>query len=165
MLQIIKEEFERRVISEGLTRIRRCIDLLDEERLWYKHNNNTNSAGNIVLHLCGNVRQYIISGIGGQPDERKRDKEFLLSSRTSKAALVERISDVLIESNRVVSSLSKEDMTTNKLVQGFEETVLSIIIHVIEHLSYHVGQITYYTKYVNDIDTGYYEGQDLNITS
>ena len=163
--QIIKEEFQRRMVEEGQTRIIKCFSELSDEEIWYKQNPNTNSIGNLVLHLCGNVRQYIISGIGKRMDERNRDEEFKIASRVDREILLERLEYTLNEAVQVIETLSFENFSEDRKVQGFNESVLSIIIHVIEHFSYHVGQITYYTKFVKDIDTGYYAGLDLNITS
>lgn len=165
MINIIKSEFNRRIIQEGLSRIERCLTELTEEQVWHKQNSNTNSMGNIILHLCGNVNQYINSGIGNFRDERNRPLEFLLSSRIGKDALIEKITAVVTNAQSIVDDLQAQSLTENRTVQGFDETVLSIIIHVIEHFSYHVGQITFYTKYIKNIDTGYYSGLDLDVTS
>lgn len=164
MIAIIKNEFHRRIIEEGLSRIIQCVDQLNDEQLWYKHNSNTNSIGNIILHLCGNVKQYIESGIGQQPDFRDRPSEFLPSSQINREELINKITSVANNANKVIQRINEDALSEDRKVQGFDENVLSIIIHVIEHFSYHVGQITFFTKYINNIDTGYYAGLDLNIT-
>lgn len=164
IIDIVKDEFIRRMNIEGLSRIEKCLNQLTDEELWHKQNSNTNSVGNLVLHLSGNVRQYIISGVGQEKDIRERDKEFLSGSRITKEALINQIKATISESINVVNKLTQQHLTEDRRVQGFDENVLSIIIHVIEHFSYHVGQITYFTKYLKDIDTGYYAGLDLNIT-
>ena len=165
VVEILKEEFHRRMITEGLSRIEKCFEILSEEQIWHKQNDNSNSMGNIVLHLCGNIRQYIISGIGGQKDIRQRDDEFKLSSKLDSKKLLTKIQDTVLEANNVVCTLDTNVFSEDRKVQGFDENVTSIIVHVIEHYSYHIGQITYYTKYVADEDTGYYAGLDLNATS
>ncbi len=163
--EIIAEEFQRRIIEEGLDRIKKCCNILDDNELWYRHNPNTNSVGNLILHLTGNVRQYILAGIDRQDDIRTRDEEFDPNNRKPKDEIIEQLNGVIIRSNAVVKNLSQEQLSEERKVQGFDESVLSIIIHVIEHFSYHVGQITFFTKYIKDIDTGYYAGLDLNATS
>jgi len=165
LIDIIKSEFERRVIEESFGRIEKCSQILSEDEFWHKPNENSNSVGNLVLHLSGNVRQYIHSGIDGQKDERDRDAEFSTRNIKNKETLVSELKEILAEANSIVSKLSLNELNEKRTVQGFSENVLSIVVHVIEHLSYHVGQITYYTKYLKDIDTGYYGGQDLNVTS
>ncbi len=164
MIEIIKKEYHRRIIEEGYQRIIQCADLLSEEDLWYRANQNTNSIANLIMHLSGNVRQYIISGIGHAEDNRQRDLEFDFNNRKDRIIIINELKETVEQSNVIVSNLSMDQLTESRKVQGFDETVLSIIIHVVEHFSYHVGQITYFTKAHKDIDTGYYAGLDLNIT-
>lgn len=164
MIDIVKNEFRRRLIEEGLSRIEKCLSYFTEDEIWERDNENTNSIGNIVLHLTGNVRQYIQAGVGLQKDSRQRDSEFDIENKHSKEVILEKLKNVLVESSNTISQLSISDLTQTRKVQGFDETVLSIIIHVIEHFSYHVGQITFYTKSKKNIDTAYYAGLDLNIT-
>ena len=164
VLQILKEEFHLRTIDESLVRVNKCVHLLTPDQLWAVPNKNCNSVGNLVLHLGGNIRQYIVAGIGGAEDLRRRDLEFQVSSRIDAEELLRNFSEVLVAADKVVSDLSYARLSDQLIIQGFEHTVLSAMIHVVEHLSYHVGQITYYTKLVLDIDTAYYGGMDLNVT-
>ncbi len=165
VLSIIKKEFHLRVIEESLARITKCVGLLTPEQLWYRHNSNTNSIGNLVLHLEGNIRQYIISGVGGQKDIRERSKEFLGGYSFQASEILDKLTATLQSADAVVQAISEEQLTKTVTVQGFPHTRLSAILHVIEHLSYHVGQITFYTKYINDVDTAYYGGLDLDVTT
>jgi uncharacterized damage-inducible protein DinB len=164
MIEIIQKEFHRRIIEEGYARIEKCMSQLSTEDIWYIPNENSNSMGNLAMHLNGNVRQYIVSGIGGVKDIRQRDSEF---DKTNKKPISEILKDLKMtieKSYNVITQLDENVLTEKRKVQGFDETVLSIIIHVIEHFSYHVGQITYFTKARKNIDTAYYAGLDLNIT-
>ena len=163
--QIIKDQFTKYVITESLARIEKCLAHLSLEELWHKQNENTNAIGNLILHLEGNMRQYIVAGVGGQEDTRNRPVEFSQTERWPASKLVEHIAKTLMQADKVVQNLSENDLERKVIIQGFEHTVLSAIIHVIEHLSYHVGQITYYTKFVKDIDTAYYGGQDLDVNN
>jgi len=165
IIDIIKREFHLRVIEESLARITQCVGLLTPEQLWYKHNRNTNSIGNLVLHLEGNIRQYIVSGVGGENDVRQRSKEFLDGYDYLGSEILDKLTATLQAANAVVQAISEEQLTETVTIQGFPHTRLSAILHVIEHLSYHVGQITFYTKYVNDVDTAYYGGLDLDVTT
>lgn len=164
LLSIIQSEYQRRIIEEGMARIVTCAGFLSEEEIWNRQNQNVNSIGNLILHLEGNVRQYIIAGIGNEKDNRTRDKEFDPSNQSEGQPLINKLNQTVIESYNVIQNLVLDNLTEKRKVQGFDETVMSIIIHVIEHFSYHVGQITYYTKLIKDVDTKYYEGLDLNIT-
>ena len=164
MVPIIKSQFTIRVIDESLARIVKCLDLLTIEEIWYRHNDHTNAIGNIVLHLSGNVRQYIVSGLGGEKDIRVREEEFSTNRNESKDKLKTLIQETLIASDNVIQNMDGDTLHEEITIQGFEHTKLSAIIHVIEHLSYHVGQITFYTKYLKNVDTAYYGDLDLNIT-
>ena len=161
---IIKSEFQLRVVDESLQRILQCLDTLSHEQLWHRANPNTNPVGNLVLHLCGNIRQYILSGVGGAEDTRQRPEEFADGHDHTKEDLAERITQTLHDANAVVLGLAYEQLTQTVNIQGFSHTRLSAILHVVEHLSYHVGQITYYTKLSCDVDTAYYGGMDLDVT-
>ena len=163
VIEIIKNEFQLRVIEESLSRIEQCLSSLSQEQLWYKHNSNTNAIGNLVLHLEGNIRQYIIAGVGGGADVRVRSEEFASRENYSKEILLSKLRPTLVDANEVVQQLTESQLSEAVQIQGFPHTRLSAIIHVIEHLSYHVGQITFYTKYVQDIDTAYYGGLDLDV--
>ena len=164
ILEIIKKEFDRRMLEEGCHRIKQCCESLTKNELWHQANENTNSIANLIMHLRGNVRQYIISGIGIEKDIRERDLEFDNNNRKDIDRIINDLIDTVRRSSEVINNLSLDQLTEKRKVQGFDETVLSIIIHVIEHFSYHVGQITYITKATKNIDTGYYSGLDLNIT-
>lgn len=163
LVEIVKQEFQLRVIEESLHRIKRCLDLINESSLWYSPNSKSNSIGCLIQHLEGNVRQYIVSGIAKQKDVRDRDAEFEKNKRRTAADLYVLIENTLTEANQVVQQLEPEMFEKQVSIQGFKHTNLSAILHVVEHLSYHVGQITYITKAQMNVDTGYYEGLDLNI--
>lgn len=162
VLNIIKSEFNQRVIDESLSRIIQCLNTLSHTEIWDSANPNTNAIGNLVLHLEGNIRQYIISGVGGTEDTRKRSSEFKKTHSHTRQQLSEHITHTLTQANTTVQKLTYNQLSEDVTIQGFAHTRLSAIIHVIEHLSYHVGQITYYTKLVKNIDTGYYSGEDLD---
>lgn len=155
-------DVRRRLIEESQPRIVKCLCELSQEEVWHKQNEHTNSVGNLVLHLCGNVRQYVLSGIDGQVDVRERDIEFLEKGPIDKQVLLIKVDELMKEVDEALDRISTEDLVREVSVQGFKENVTSILVHVTEHFSYHVGQITYYTKYIKNLDTGYYAGLDLN---
>lgn len=165
ILQIVKNQFNQHVVEESLERIIKCLNYLSLEEIWYKHNDHTNSIGNLVLHLQGNIRQYIVSGVGGKADTRQRELEFSSTDEKSHAILISHIKETIEEANQVVQDLSSCDLIKQVVIQGFDHSVLSAIIHVVEHLSYHVGQITYCTKYFKDLDTAYYGDLDLDVVN
>lgn len=149
-------EAERRIFDESYQRIYKCLDLLTEEQVWQRPNENLSSIGNLILHLCGNARQWIVSGLGGKEDDRNRDREFQEGSKCSKWKLKRMLEELQIELKMVFQKINEEDLKRVRSVQVFEESGLSILIHVIEHFSYHTGQITWFTKFLTNEDTKYY---------
>lgn len=164
MVEIIKAEFKLRVLDESLSRIELCMSKLSDADLWHRPNENSNSVGNLIMHLEGNIRQYVISGVGGEKDVRKRPEEFEPENKKSRTELFDKLYQTLLTANKVVQQLAEEKFAESVSIQGFEHTRLSAILHVVEHLSYHVGQITYYTKAKKNIDTAYYGNMDLDVT-
>lgn len=164
MDELIRNEAVRR-LREGQERIHTCVQRLDDEQLWHRPNAHVVSVGNLVLHLCGNVGQWINSTLGNRPDHRRRDDEFNQTGPMDKRELRERLDATLAYAYDVINGLGTADLERTWNVQGFAETGLAIVLHVVEHFSYHTGQITLHTKLLLDIDTGYYSGQDLGVTA
>jgi uncharacterized damage-inducible protein DinB len=153
-----------RRLREGQERIHACTQRLTDEQIWHRPNTHTVSVGNQVLHLTGNVGQWINSTLGARPDLRDRDGEFNEVGPLDRRAFMERFDATLTYAYDVINGLSETDLSRTWKVQGFSETGLSVVFHVVEHFSYHVGQITLHTKLALDVDTGYYNGHDLNTT-
>src|SRR5262249_32768050 len=126
--------------------IRKCLEQLSDDEIWWRPNDASNSVGNLVLHLCGNVRQWIISGVGRTPDVRERDKEFAQREGIPRAKLAPRLRTTIREAGRVLGSVSDEDLMRQYSIQGFRLSGLNAISHVYEHFSHHAGQIIYITK-------------------
>ena len=162
----IKKEFDRRVYEEGVARIVQVIGLLSDEELWYTPNEASNSIGVLVLHLCGNVTQWMGSGVADETDKRERDKEFAPEVKPCREDLIRDLKMLRPLTNRVFATLVNDsDLLSPRSVQGFDETIVSIIIHVIEHFSYHVGQIALIAKHLKGQDLGFYADMDLNVKS
>ena len=162
----IKTEFNRRLYKENVWRIERVLDMISEDEVWYKPNSSANSIGHLILHLCGNVTQWIGSGVGKMEDLRQRDLEFSTEERVTKEELIRRLHTLRGVTDDALSQLEKDsDLMLPRAVQGYDETVLSILIHVIEHFSYHTGQIALIVKYLHGRDLGFYAGHDLNAKS
>ncbi|MCG8327253.1 MAG: DUF1572 domain-containing protein [Chitinophagales bacterium] len=159
--EALLEETRRRLFNESFPRLKQCLNTLTEQEIWTKPNVNSNSVGNLSLHLCGNARQWIISGLGGTVDERLRQKEFDEKGPIPVSQLIELINQLEHDIEEVLQKFGPADLLKKRKVQTFQETGLSILVHVIEHFSYHVGQITYYVKLRKDIDTGYYKNMTL----
>ena len=161
LLEIIIAEAQKRLFDEGIPRLKKCMDILTEEEIWIRPNAQSNSVGNLVLHLCGNVRQWLISGLGGATDTRERDLEFSEKGPLSKSHLLGLLDQLQVDVEAVLNRVDVAELLSIRPVQIYQESGLSILIHVIEHFSYHVGQVTYFTKSHTARDTGYYADQDL----
>lgn len=159
---LLINEVKRRLMEEGTERIKQCIDELTLDEIWFRPNENSNSVGNLVLHLCGNVRQWVVSGLGQHPDVRDRATEFNENGPIAKETLNTLLDNTMNDVEKTLDNLTQEAILSPVVVQGFEETGLSVLVHVVEHFSYHVGQITYFVKWRKNIDTAYYGGLELD---
>lgn len=162
LTKLLIYEVKRRIIIESVPRIKKCLAKLSSEEIWYRPNNETVSVGNLVLHLCGNVRQWVLSGIGKLPDDRKRDSEFSEMGPIPRTTLINALDTLTDEVMEVLNKVTVDDILTMHNVQGYKETGMSILVHVTEHFSYHTGQITYFVKSNKNVDMNYYKGHDLN---
>jgi len=162
LIKAIQDEVRLRLLEESIPRIKQCLVELSIEQIWHRPNDNSNAVGNLVLHLCGNVRQYLISSIGSKVDTRERQKEFDARD-ISKDALLKEIEILAIEIEQAIPFITNQELERQRSVQGFEMTGLSIVVHVIEHFSYHTGQIAYFTKMVKDMDLKFYGDLDLDV--
>jgi len=165
MLDDFKKEFIDQSIhriDENTKRLRKCLDELDESETWTRPNENSNSIGNLILHLCGNIRQYAISSLGNTPDVRERDKEFSADGGYSKLELLERLISTLDQAKGVMQEVSTIELLRKRNVQGYHYSGIGIIVHITEHYSYHTGQIIFWTKLLKNKDLGFYKGVDLN---
>jgi len=115
-----------------------------------------------VLHLAGNVRQYIIATLGGAEDVRERQKEFDEQGPLPTPELLGRLERTMAEASAVIDRLDTAALLRQHRVQGFDYTGLGVLVHVVEHFSYHTGQIAYIIKSRKNVDLGFYRGRDLN---
>jgi uncharacterized damage-inducible protein DinB len=161
----IKKEFIKdciRHLNEYTKRVKTCLDLLSEEQVWQKPNEASNSVANLILHLCGNMTQYVLSSLSSKADLRERDKEFSAKDGLSKEQLFEKLSAVVHSVIEEIQLHDEESLLKIRTVQGFEKNGIAIILHITEHYSYHTGQIALLTKLMTNQDLGFYKGLDLN---
>jgi uncharacterized damage-inducible protein DinB len=160
----LRQEFISQAIfrlQENRPRIQRCLDLLSEDQVWQKPSPHSNCIGNLILHLQGNITQYIEATLHGKPDIRKRQTEFEAYSQVSKSELWTCIDQCIQRACDIIIQLPTEAFLKKYQVQCYNLSGVGIIIHVVEHLSYHVGQISFYTKQLTDADLGYYKDAEL----
>jgi uncharacterized damage-inducible protein DinB len=139
-------EARRHLMQEYLPWLKACLAKLGEEDIWWRPNEASNSIGNLILHLCGNVRQWIIHGVWGAEDVRNRPAEFAGRESLRKDELLQKLEATLAEVDAILANLPVEKLAEPRVIQGFNVTVLGAVFHVVEHFSYHTGQIIFVTK-------------------
>jgi hypothetical protein len=133
-----------------------CVGKLSDTQIWERHGAHENSVGNLVLHLCGNMRQWVIAGVGGAMDVRERDAEFCAAGGTDGEELMGRFSVTVAEALKIIAELPPERMVEIIHPQGRTVSVLEAIYQVVGHVQQHVGQIILLTKQMT--------GTDLDLT-
>jgi uncharacterized damage-inducible protein DinB len=148
------------LIGDYLPKIEHCLEKLSDEQIWWRANEESNSIGNLILHLCGNVRQWIISGIGFQPDARDRDSEFAQRDLVPRAELLTLLRSTLAEVQATLERVDPSTLLESRKIQGNDVEILEAIFHVTEHFSMHAGQIIMLTKMHTSTDLRFYEFED-----
>jgi uncharacterized damage-inducible protein DinB len=140
------KETSAEFLGSFLRRIHDCVGRLSEDEVWWRPNPAVNSAGNLLLHLHGNLSQWILEGLGGVAYERHRDQEFAQDAPQPKAQLLGNLERVVGECQRVIRGLSADDLRRPREIQGSHTDGVYTVQHVVEHMSYHTGQIVQITK-------------------
>jgi uncharacterized damage-inducible protein DinB len=143
-------------LAQLTSRIEICIDKLTPDQIWARGNENANAVGNLTLHLMGNVRQWILHGVGGEPDVRLRDSEFAARGGIDASELKRRLRSTVDEAGALLRALPPSRLPERIKVQNYDVTVLEAILHVVEHFSGHTGQIIFATKFLTGDDLGFY---------
>jgi|SRR5690348_1610919 len=149
-------DFSRKKLEQLLGRIETCLGKLNTDQVWARGTENENAIGNLVLHLSGNVRQWIVSGVGGRPDVRVRDREFSARGDVEVSELIERLKGSVGEAVAVLDNVTAERLSQTVHIQNYDISVLEAIAHVVEHFSQHTGQIIFATKMLTGEDLGFY---------
>jgi len=150
-------------LDEGTRMIKISLDSITESDIWKKPNESSNSIGNQLVHICGNMTQYIIASLGEQDDCRNRDKEFSMTHGLTKIQLIQKLEETVKNVKLVLNGCNKKQLIKKREVQGFNLSGIGIVIHAVEHYSYHTGQIAFWTKLLTNKDLGFFDGSDLNI--
>lgn len=146
-------KFSADKLEQFTARIQDCLGSLTPEQIWMRNSESENAIGNLVLHLAGNVRQWIGYGVAGMPDVRHRDAEF--ASRTGENAF-EQLSANVEEAAAIIRGLDSGRLTDRTTIQKYTLTKMEAIYHVVEHFAEHTGQIIFATKLLTGSDLGYY---------
>lgn len=150
-------------IDESVRMLGICLERLQPKDFWARPNNASNAIGNLLLHLSGNMRQYVISGLGGKADTRVRDAEFSQEALADPKEVWDGFLQTVAEAREVIVQASEVELLHKKRVQGFYLSGLGLALHAVEHLSYHTGQIAWAVKAAQDTDLGFYSGTNLNV--
>ena len=156
---VIAAEFirvSRHELKQRLPRIEYCLEKLTLEQIWSREHEIENSVGNLVLHLCGNVRQWIISGVAGAEDKRDRDAEFSRREPVPAGELARRLRETVEEADAILAKLSPDELLGKRKIQVYNLTVLNAVYHVVEHFGGHTGQIMWATKRMLGEDLNFY---------
>ncbi|MGB9180244.1 MAG: DinB family protein [Pyrinomonadaceae bacterium] len=143
--------------EDYLPKIERCLEKLNDEQVWWRAGEESNSIGNLLLHMAGNARQWIISSVGGERDARVRQQEFDERETIPRAELMEKLRRTLDEVDAVLARVDEAQLLERRTIQGYEVTVLEAIFHAVEHLAMHTGQIILITKMLTRSDMKFYE--------
>jgi uncharacterized damage-inducible protein DinB len=135
-----------------LPRILSCLEELSPAQIWWRPHEDFNSVGNLVLHLAGNVRQWIVCGLGGAKDVRQRDREFSERGPLPRRVLASRLRKAVGDACRVLRKLPAQDLACVYETQKYRVTGMEAIFHVAEHFSHHAGQIILLTKLLTEKD-------------
>lgn len=143
--------------DEYLPKIERCLEQLTDEQIWWRPNPESNSIGNLVLHVCGNARQWIVCGLGGKTDRRKRQTEFDERGPISRGELLTLLRKTIADADEALAGFDATRLLEVFAIQRTEATALAAIFHVTEHFSMHTGQIILLTKMLANLDLVFYD--------
>jgi uncharacterized damage-inducible protein DinB len=149
-------QYSTEKLRQLASRIETCLSKLTDEQIWARGSENENAVGNLVLHLCGNVRQWIVASIGGAPDTRQRDAEFDARGGVERTDLIARLHGVIEDAAKALDGVTAERLPQRIVVQKYHVSVMEAIYHVVEHFSAHTGQIIFATKMMTSEDLGFY---------
>ena len=154
--RVFLDEARRYFLADYLPKIERCLERLTDEQVWQRAGEESNSIGNLLLHLEGNARQWIVCGVGGAPDMRDRDREFKEREHLPRERLLSALRATLEEVDGVLARLDTSALLERRRIQGLDVTVLAAVFHVVEHFSMHTGQIILLTKQLAAADLAFY---------
>jgi uncharacterized damage-inducible protein DinB len=127
-------------------KLRHCVNALPPGTVWSRPNDSSNSIGNLLVHLAGNVTEWILGGVGGQTISRYRAGEFAQKEGTEGPALLDDLEALLLKADSVLARLTARDLERSVVIQQRDTTILAAIYHVVEHFAMHTGQIVLMTK-------------------
>ncbi|HEV2137133.1 MAG TPA: DinB family protein [Terracidiphilus sp.] len=156
-------DFSRnKLIDQYWPRLRTCVEGLTDEQVWWRPNETSNSIGNLLLHLQGNVKQWLVASFELREDKRDRPAEFSARSGLTASTLMQEMNATMAEAAAVLERLTIEELLAPYEIQGYHVRGLDAVYQVVEHFGLHYGQIAYITKLLSGKDLGFY--RELNRT-
>jgi hypothetical protein len=149
-------DFSVRKLEENMMGIENAAGKLSTGQVWMRGGPHQNAIGNLLLHLSGNVRQWIISSVGGEPDVRDRDAEFAATGGRDPKELLLLLRGTVDEAKRRIAALPHARLLDRMVIQGYDVSAMEAIAHVVEHFSGHAYQIFFITKMLTGEDLGFY---------
>lgn len=143
--------------KDFLPKIERCLEKLSDEQIWWRANEQSNSIGNLVLHLCGNARQWIVCGVGDGADARDRNAEFAQREIVPRDELLSLLRSTISDVDSTLARYEPERLLETRVIQSIEGSALDAILHVVEHFAMHTGQIILLTKQLTAQDMHFYD--------
>ena len=137
-------------------RIEICLDKLTDDQIWSRGHENENAIGNLVLHLAGNVGQWILSPLAGHPMTRDRDGEFAARGGPDKKQLAAKLRSIVEQATAIVAGMKTDQLTRTYSIQNYEVSGVDAVYHVVEHFAQHTAQIIFATKILTSEDLGFY---------
>lgn len=154
-------EFSRnKLMTQYWPRLKSCVESLTDDQVWWRPNAASNSIGNLVLHLNGNMRQWIVDSFNRQEDRRDRPAEFAAHGPMPRAELLDKLSATIHEAEQVFLRLTEAELLAQYEIQGYHVRGLDAVYQVIEHFGLHYGQIAYVTRMLSSQDLGFYKEPD-----
>jgi len=133
-------------LDSALGRITHCVGQLTDEQVWWRPRADMNSIGNLVLHLTGNVKQMIVSSLGGEPDDRDRPAEFAARGSVPKGELLRRLSDVVSRAKAVLGAATAEEFCRVRRVNTFDLTGAGAVVRCVAHFRGHAQEVIHLTR-------------------
>ena len=134
------------LLEESFGKIKHCLSQLSEQQVWFRPAPAMNSIGNLLLHIAGNLRQWVVTSIEDAPDRRDRDAEFSADGGLSLAELTKTVEDTISRAKVAIQSVTSDTATQTRKIQGFEVTLMGAIMHSVPHFVGHTHQIIYITR-------------------
>ena len=135
----------RQALAQEHRRIAHSLGQLDESQIWQRPSPDVNSIGTIIVHLCGNLRQRFLHGIGGAEDVRNRPSEFTGAATFSKQELLATLNELIRKIDALLQDLPVGVLLAPRRIQGEETVGLAVIYRTVTHLEGHALQIAYVT--------------------